>query len=372
MIKEINDLMKQLQKILPIQTGYYLEEDDYDGFLSVILPQKSDNLVMNPIMHDSNGDDKPDNWLIPDGGVNPIVYTKFEGGPFWTHYYQYCWPGSGTISALVADSINGEYTASVWAKSDDNSKFFIKIYYTDGVGIRKSSIEFTATNNWQQYSFSFSTAGGTGTSVQLEIVGNDIYCLDVAAVQLEKGVNATTLIHGFLGKGYKWLGVPFKSNSRRDKDVITGGRVVNLKSLGVKLTAIEGLGLPDITHATTELAFKYGSKYNGAIIKERDFDMEFTLYSTSLESLLCARNQIGHAIFNVNQARTFIWQPKDCGVPICEEVRFTAVYKSGFSLGLNSHYGEEIKLSFTAYDIEITAMTQITTQLYTLMSLVHQ
>jgi len=364
--------MKQLQKILPIQSGYYLEDSDYDGFLSVIIPKEADNLVINPIMQDTNGDNKPDNWLIPDGGINPIVYIKIDGGPFWTHYFQYCWPGSGTISALVSDSIKGKYTASIWAKSDDNSKFFIKIFYNNGTsGIRQSSIEFRASNTWQQYSFTFDTGVDTGNSVELEIVGNDIYCLDVAAAQLEKGEYATTLIHGFLGNGYDWLGVPFGSSSRRNKNVIDGGRKINLKDLGMKLTSIEGLGLPDIGHSTTDLAFKYGSKYNGATIKERDFDMEFVLYSTSLDDLLCSRNKIGRAIFTLNQPRTFLWQPTDCGVPFCEPIKFNAVYKSGFSLGLNSHFGEEIKLNFTAYDIEMTASTQVTSELNTITSLVH-
>ncbi|MEK6879496.1 MAG: hypothetical protein AABY22_07815, partial [Nanoarchaeota archaeon] len=111
--------MKQLKKILPVQNGYYLEDDGYDGFLSVILPVENDNLVLNPIMNDYNEDDKPDNWMIPDGGVNPIVYSKHEGGPFWTHFYRYCWPlAGGTISALVDGTINGTYTASIWAKSE--------------------------------------------------------------------------------------------------------------------------------------------------------------------------------------------------------------------------------------------------------------
>lgn len=364
--------MKQLQKILPIQSGYYLEEDEYDGFLSVIIPQKADNLVINPIMQDTNGDNKPDNWNIPDGGINPIIYTKIAGGPFWTHYFQYCWPGGGTISAVVSDNIHGKYTASIWAKSDDNSKFFIKVFYNNGVvGIRKASIEFTATSSWQQYSFTFDTGNDTGNSVLVEIVGNDIYCLDVAAAQLEKGTYATTLIHGFLGNGYSWLGLPFGSASRREVFVTSGGRKINLKDLGMKLTSIDGLGLPDVDHSTTDLAFKYGSKFNGSTIKERDFDMEFTLYSTSLEDLLCARNKIGRAIFTLNQPRTFIWQPLECGVPICEPIRFNAVYKSGFSLGLNSHYGEEIKLNFTGYDIEMTSLTQNTEELNDVSTLVH-
>lgn len=370
--------MKILKKVLPVQKGYYLEDDGYEGFLSVIVPMESDNLVINPIMDDANGDEKPDNWLIPDGGINPIVYDKIEGGPFWTHYFEYCWPttggpgiGGGTISALVNDSIKGQYTASIWAKSIDGARFHIQVYYDTGVGVVVDSIEFTTSDTWNQYSFTFDTGSSTGTGVQVRVVGTDTKCLHVAAAQLEKGKYPTTLIHGYKGSGYTWLGTPFASASRRNASVVSGGRKVNLRDLGMKLTSIDGLGIPDIDHSVTELAFRYGSKFNGMSIKNRDYDMEFTLHSISLKDLLCSRNKVGQAIFTLNKPVTFVWQPLDCGVPICEEVTFTAVYKSGFSLGLNSYYGEEIKLNFVGYDIEMNATTTTTELLNSVVSLVH-
>ena len=140
----------------------------------------------------------------------------------------------------------------------------------------------------------------------------------------------------------------------------------------MRLTSIDGLGIPDSDHQTTDLAFSYGSKFNGLSFKDRDYDMEFTLYSLSLNDLLCARNSVGRAIFNLNQAVTFLWQPLNCGLPICDAVKFQAVYKGGFSLGLNSHYGEEVKLNFTGYDIAMKSMTTESQQLSTSTSLVHQ
>lgn len=370
--------MKILKKILPIQKGYYLEDEGYEGFLSVIVPVKSDNLVINPIMDDINNDNKPENWLIPDGGINPIIYDKIEGGPFWTHYYEYCWPttggpgiGGGTISALIDDSIKGQYTASIWAKSTNSAKFHIQVYYDNGSGVTVDSIEFVTASSWNQYSFTFDTGLSTGTGVQVRIVGTDTKCLHVAAAQLEKGKYPTTLIHGYKGNGYKWLGTPFASASRRDESVLSGGRKINLRDLGMKLTSIDGLGIPDIDHSVTELAFKYGSKFNGMSLKDRDYDMEFILYSISLKDLLCSRNKVGQAIFTLNRPVTFVWQPLDCGVPICEEVLFTAVYKSGFSLGLNAHYGEEIKLNFVGYDIEMNSSITTTAVLNSVVSLSH-
>lgn len=352
--------MEQLQKILPIEKGFFLE-DNYDGWLSVIIPEQRDNLVLNPLMNDSNGDNKPENWMIPDGGINPISYAKNPGGPFWTHYYTFGFPldGSdtgmsfgGTIPALVSGSINGTYTISCWAKSSTNAPIALEIYYITGVtGNVKRSAKFITNDVWTQYSYTFSTGGSTGTSVQARFIGYAPHTIDLAGMQLEKGSYATTFISGFSGEGYKWLGLPFASSSRRLESVITGGRKVNLKSLGMRLTAIDGLGLPQVDHVVTPLAFQYGSLFNCYSIKERDYDMEFTLYATTLVNLLSSRNTIGKAIFSINQPRCFIWQPLNCGQAICDEVLFTAAYKDGFSLGLNSRYGEEIKLSFTDYTV---------------------
>lgn len=363
--------MQRFRKIQDIQKGYYLEPG-YDGFLSVILPQAATNLILNPLMNDSNNDDKPDNWIIPDGGINPIAYSKIAGGPFWTHYFQYCWPGSGHITAKIDGTLEGVYTASVWVKSnDDDARFFLEIFYNNGIGVRKRSTEFTANKFWQQYSFTFTTDGTVATIPELDIIGNSISCLDVGAAQLEKGEYATTFISGYGGEGYSWLGIPFGSVSSREETVINGGRVVNLKQLGMQLTSISGLGLPDIDHSTTELAFAYGSLFNGATLAERDYDMEFKLYAVTLKDLLCSRNAVGKAIFSLNQPRTFIWQPLDCDIPICDEVRFSAVYKNGFSFNFDSFFGEEIKLSFTGYDIAMKQTINHTQDLTLEQSVTH-
>lgn len=363
--------MKQLKKILPIQKGYYLEPEEEKGFLSVLVPEKRDNYIKNPIMFDT------DNINVPTGYTKHVstTMTKISGGPFWLHHWKYEF--GSAIEGVYVNAENftvegGHLTVSMWLRSDVPSDFRLMVNFSDDGGSPFYTKQVRVTDSWQQYSHTFPINGTLLTYVDVQLLSMGPSSVYIAAMQLEVGKYPTTLIHGYMGDGYKWLGTPFVSPSRRLASVSTGGRRINLKDLGMRLTSIDGLGIPDsFDHSTTELAFKYGSKFNGMAIKDRDISIEFTLYSTSLEDLLCARNKIGKAIFKLDSPVTFIWQPKECATPQCEEIYFTAVYKSGFSFGLNSHFGEEIKLSFTNYDIIMRQAISQTHQLNTIVSLVH-
>lgn len=363
--------MKQLKKILPVQTGYYLEPEEEKGFLSVLVPEKRDNYMPNPVLFDVTNAGTPTGYTEAVG----VTKTKISGGPFWVHHWKYDF--SGPTQHLDANSIQftvegGYVTFSLWLKSNSPTDFMMMVNFSDDGGFHFHTKQITVTDSWQQYSFTFPIDGTLLTYIATNITPIVASTLYIAASQLEIGTYATTLIHGYMGDGYTWLGTPFYSTSRRLVSVTSGGRKINLKDLGMRLTSIEGLGIPDsFDHSTTELAFKYGSKFNGMAIKDREISIEFTLYSTSLADLLCARNKLGKAIFKLNSPVVFIWEPKECGTPQCEEIYFTAVYKSGFSFGFNSHFGEEIKLQFTNYDIVMKQGISQTTALNTIATLVH-
>lgn len=363
--------MKQLKKILPVQAGYYLEPEEEKGFLSVLVPEKRDNYMPNPVLFDVTNTGTPTGFTT----IGSPTITKISGGPFWIHHWKYSF--TGPTQYLDANSIQfttegGYVTFSLWLKTDNSETFMMMVNFSDDGGFHFHTKQITVTETWQQYSFTFPIDGTLLTYIATNITPTVASTLYIAASQLEIGTYATTLIHGYMGDGYKWLGTPFYSPSRRIATAISGGRKVNLKDLGLRLTAIEGLGIPDsFDHSTTELAFKYGSKFNGMAIKDREISIEFTLYSTSLADLLCARNKLGKAIFKLNSPITFIWEPKECATPQCEEIYFTAVYKSGFSFGLNSHFGEEIKLQFTNYDIVMRQGINQTIELNTIETLVH-
>lgn len=352
--------MKAYQKIKPVQTGYYLEDSAYDGFLSIILPEKRDNFIVNPSMMDVLNNNSPYSYAL-----SSVTTLKVIGGPFWLNYWQFGVTDASVITAGTGQTVSGDIAASVWIRSDTPVKFIIQVGATTTI----NSEIFTTSNIWQQFSVVHNTT--THNNVTVKVIPLETGTIQLAGFQLEQGKYPTTFVHGFGGEGYKWLGIPYSSVARRDASVIDGGRIVNLKTLGMRLTSIEGLGLPSIDHAVIPLAFKHGSLYNGMILKERDFDMEFTLHSVSLKDLLCARNNIGKTIFDQDKPRTFIWQPLDCGVPICEPVKFSAVYSDGFTLGLNALFGEEIKLSFTGYDIAMKELYSHTHELNTVEDVEH-
>lgn len=345
---------KTYQSVIDIPSSYYLEYKEDEGYLSVFIPEQGDNFVRNPTMVDLDNDNFPDGYL-----TNAVSVLKQNSGPFWNTYYQVQFALNNFFRYVINNQVlSGSFTFSVWLRSTASPTASISLFlsYDDAVTSMtdtKVKVINSIGNEWTQYSVTVKRPeNATSDNFTLTLLcQSQAGYVDIGAYQLENKGYPTSFIHGYGGANSKWLGAPFDSASRRYDSDICSGRLVNLKTLGMRLVEFNGGGIPSLDHVSRPLAFEYGSLFDCIALETREYDMTFMLHSCSLKDLMCKRNAIGQAIFDFRQERCFVWQATNCNLPVGKPVAFTAVLNDGFSFGLNSHYGEEIKLSLTGYDV---------------------
>ncbi|MCA9330336.1 hypothetical protein KDA11_06815, partial [Candidatus Saccharibacteria bacterium] len=261
-------------------------------------------------------------------------------------------------------TLSGPLTASAWIRSELGGELQFQLRLRGTLVNSNTLVTYDSTTfrftsaEYVQKSFTV-TPPEPIKNVQVELrfiaIGFNIQYPSFGGFQLEKGTYATSMIHGYYGEGYSWLGIPFDSPSKRTVDAVCGGRLVNLRDLGFRLTAVNGLGIPeDFDLNAQSRANGRGSVFTCRSIESREISFDGMLYACSLETLLSKRNQLGYAVFSYDSPRCFVWQPLDeCDNPLpC--VEFTGVLDKGMSFNFATHYGEEIELTFTNFDIEIT------------------
>ena len=106
----------EYQSIIPIPNGYFLEKEH--GFLSVIIPEKRTNYVLNPLLMNDIGATLPKNFGLAAVGT-PV---RISGGPFWYDYPRFTVVTNSLIAAIVTPTVKaGTFVASVWVKSINNN-----------------------------------------------------------------------------------------------------------------------------------------------------------------------------------------------------------------------------------------------------------
>jgi hypothetical protein len=345
-------MIDNYKAIVAIPNGYFLEKET--GFLSVVIPEKRTNYILNPLLVQDLGSNVN---ILKNFAIAVATVTRINGGPFWTDYPRFTVTTNSSIGALTTISTKvGTYYASIWAKSiAPNTQFRIRIRgnnaTTNAAVVLLSNVFTASTEDFQRYEYVFTTTGLYSVYVDVLIVSGTT--IDIAGMQLEKGNYATSFIHGFAGEGYNWNGPPYDGSSTRQDTVLCGGREINLKDLGFRITSVEGLGIPDNFEINSQpKAFGLGSIFTCRSIDNREISVSGVVYACDLKSLLTQRNNIGYAVFDLNKMRCFKWQPYDCKNTM-ECVQFFGLFESGLSFGYNTHYGEEIELNFVSPDIGI-------------------
>lgn len=343
------------QSVVPIPTGYFLETDA--GFLSVYIPEERTNLMRNPTL-------AKDYKTGQVKGTKVITFTqRIKDGPFGLDYPRFTGNTIGNFALVLPivvtnSTVKGPLTFSIWARSPgSNIQFQARVVGKDNVSNANLSYPsgvINLTNDFAQYSFTFTSPNGI-YGIEVEVYVTSGQQIDIAGIQLEQGSYATSFIHGYNGEGYSWNGQPFNASSTRSADVICGGRKINLRDLGFRITNVEGLGIPDNFDINRQpKAFGLGSIFTCRSIDDREITIEGVIYSCSLKDLLNTRNKLGYALFDKNKMRCFEWQPRDC-LNTEECVQFTGLLDSGMTFGFNSHHGEELEISLINTEIALKA-----------------
>ena len=160
--------------------------NDAKGAL-LLEPQRSNYITY------SNGFDN-DAWLKVGGAITPNIGVSPDGSLNADRFY------ISTAAANTRLYINytysaSTYTASVYAKNNGNTNTF-RFSYADSGG-QSFSPNFTLTNQWQRFEYTFTSVGGSGVfwfaTTSSTGVGSELD-IQIFGAQLEQGSYATSYI----------------------------------------------------------------------------------------------------------------------------------------------------------------------------------
>lgn len=338
------------RETIEIPNDYYLENSR--GWLSVVVPEASQQFIRNPQLLDLDGNNIPDTYS-PALISGAETYTS-TGGPYGGGLFIATNVTGGTFTNVQGNQLPiGTYTTS-WVLKGTGK---VRLRVTDTINTI-SEIIYDLSNEWTQFVLpSFVITAPTPFVLFLEPVGT-VPNLEIGFVQLENLDHATTPFDGsFSGyqfedaNSYRWSGVANQSNSTRSINTISGGQIINLSEhFGLCITAVEGFGIPsELNVVASPFALRSGSLVRCKTIESRALTIEGQLLKCRLKDLLCARSNLGAAIFSQSQQRKFIWQPFDNCEP-CPCVEFIACLTDGLQGTIDNLYGENIELELTMFD----------------------
>lgn len=338
-------------EIREIPNSYYLE--DIIGWLSVVVPLESTNIIRNPQLLDLNDNNNPDSWI--DATVAGSYNFDPIGGPYSGGSMMATNFTGGEISyTQVGLTASETYVPSLVMRGNGR----VRIEITDTFNV-VSTATFDLNPEWSQYILPSYVA--TNQFVVLRIFPEGtVASFEVGFFQLETNSQnvATTPFDGsFSGyqfessNVYHWNGVANLSSSTRLVDTVTGGQVINLlEEFGFCITEAEGFGIPEeLEVISSAFALRQGSLVRCKTITERTLTIAGQLLKCSFKDLICSRNGIGKTIFSRNQLRKFLWQPIVNCVPLpC--VEFIACLTGGLQGVYDNLYGENIEIDLTMFD----------------------
>lgn len=270
--------------------GYPL--DDNGSFWSVVVPEETENLLLNPGFQTTQG--------YSFVNVTPSLSTDQIGdGAFGLKLIP-----NGSLGATTChyqEKGAGAYTFSCDIYHERGVTFLMQVLRGSVIGF----YQFTTTyKGWGRYSLTVNddTADDSGDdrSVSLANLASNIKTYYTDRWQMEKKFYATTYCDGDLRDlginadpyAYIWEGEPHNSRSRRSALTDSGGKIVSLwDEVKFRTTAIVGLGLNNFEQETG--TFADGSEYISRIkTLAREFSVVGKIYAYSPQELARRRQNL--------------------------------------------------------------------------------
>lgn len=334
--------MLKFQEIPDIENGFLLEPKK--GWFGVVVPTEKQNLIINPSF--TGFPNKPSNITYS----SATVFLNTLGNLFEPTSLGVYPSGTGT-SVLTYQSglpLSGQYTFS---------------FYIAGIGQSGQATlrfdnqfkTFDIRNNEYIRVFYTGTLPDNGVPKNFGITTTVRY--QVTAMQLEEGT-LTTYFSGNtpteeydVKNGYAWLGEPYNSVSIRKSGVYSGGEIISLYELGFNVTAVEGIGFPDLSPILFEQALNNKRIYSFSNIAARDVVIDGVITSKNFGSLVTKRYDIGSLIHKTDKPVRIYFTPYEhCDQDDVSCMYFDFLYQSGLNDEFDSWFGQEVSLSGTTLD----------------------
>lgn len=270
--------------------GYELNQEDGRGYWSIIRPKATRNLIVNPSFElDTYG------WAL--GPTPHITFSRSNDVSIFGAYavkiigkdvsppeLSYIW------TSLTEWEAGQPLTVSAYGisqlKALNETALRVEIILKTGTTIRGRVISnpLKSSGRWYRVHTSilvpdFFRANVPDNTIEIRLYHGggkgDIVYWD--AIQAENLNVPTTYADGdmvgFQNEGfdmYCWQGGPHRSISTRSGRTRSGGEVVNLSDIGVRLLQMEGIGLPEIDDVSTAHGMLPGLLYQQSAVRGRE------------------------------------------------------------------------------------------------------
>lgn len=341
-----------------IVTGYEL--DEARGWFSIILPEASTNLCINPSLETNTT-----GWSAMAGAISRVSTYQRRGT-----YSLRCAPTAAvndgcyfgaTATTLIPTTLSNWYTLSLDFRGAGGYPY--QLYFADqwGTKLNYATLTFYATGDWQRVSVPYYETQTTSRRFYITKNGSsNIYPFYVDGAQVENKAYATTYFDGdSVGyvtgvSDFYWTGARHASTSARSAQTGAGGKVMKLKDLGFTLMAVVGLGMAPMQPISQDYGWQDGALYQRTRKPARDFTLVGQMEGQSLAELHQNRAALMQYL---SPDRTATHQPlllqyeyaNELGEPTGEVLNIPAVYRGGLEGQTDNLYAEKTALSFTEY-----------------------
>lgn len=367
------------QRLPKIETGYELGADRY-GYFSIIQPEETTiNYVKNPCFlshapHSSylalgyiykkcdlgyyyvnaSGEIKDRDISITGGGAK-ITPINASANSCSIYYSLTLVAGTYTFSAYYSGGADHEFRLRV--TNDAETIQYGEVAINDDGGL----------NGFQRSYVTFTIPAEVTVRLHMTEMADSLGRLSHFYTDMWQCENRPYMTQNFIGQSklhthdntpgaYSWWGVPHYSESVRTDKAYESGKIIDLSSLGFKLTGIAGLGVNPINTVINPIA-SGGGIYEGSTSAIRIFTLIGRFYGTDLQDILTKRRDLYELIRpngrNGNdQPTTLMFRIWDCakktwtGQPLFIYCRYT----SGLEGALDSETSEDITITFTSED----------------------
>lgn len=316
-----------------------LELNPPRGYFSVVVPEETENLVLNPSPRFNL------TGYTTTGGLITRDTTQQRRG---VHSIKFA-PAFAfdQIRYALTTTIGQDYTFSLDLYGSPGRRYTLKF--------AASQRSFIATGRWQRLFVTGRAIAGS-TDLIFESPSTDPCWVD--GWQAERKAYPTTYIDGSMLGATKttrldiyWTGTPYASTSKRTALTRNGGRVMRLDQFAFKLLAIIGLSAQPVVHATMPLA-NGGSQHQRTLFPpEQDFSISGIIEGsdTFINKNLANLNLALHNARTPDpQPVSLLFQPFDLNRAIGDEVEIRAFWNPDPG-EVTTHRQQRVNLEFSMY-----------------------
>jgi hypothetical protein len=262
------------------------------GLLSVVVPEATENLIINPSLEvDATG------YGLMAGAAVARTATDQRRG-----VYSYSAAGANVFAGAYYDigalPLFGQFTLSLDFRGVAGIPYIISVLRgAGGVGVLMNDLEFTGDGTWHRYELTFVADAAAAYTIAMTKNNNanaGTFYMD--GLQLEDRTGgtgyATTYIDGDMVDGY-WTGARHASTSVRSVESARGGRVQDLDDLcNIRIGSLSGVGMPPQRHNALRQALLPGAQLQSIKQDERLLTLQARTWGNGATGFYAARDAL--------------------------------------------------------------------------------